>query len=167
MTRFRTLLAAATAAALLLTAMPAQAEKPWVEYKADKFGFSMSVPKGTTFKEKDWKNGWGGVYANYWGVQLWGVAQLGKKHKPGVIETFGALVTQIPFKQWKIVDKGEGKNGFEWHKVARSEQGNFVVFAVYGVGAKGSYLVVLKTTKKSYAKRKDAYDRWYGSVRVF
>lgn len=156
------------AAALLFCAGTGQAKKkrPWVEHHSDKYGISMKVPRGTVFKGKEWKGGWGGIHANYWGVQLWGIAHLGKKHPPGVIETFGAVVTGIPFKQWKIIDKGEGKNGFEWYKAARAQKGKHVVFGLYGVGPRGSYLLVLRTTQKSLARDKEAYLRWYRSIKV-
>ncbi len=151
---------------LSLAAAPAQAKKkvPWVKYEAKKYGFSMKVPKGTKFKEKDWKNGWAGLHANYLGVQLWGLTHKGTKHKVEAFQKFGVVVTGIPGKKWELVEEGKDDNGFEWYKVHRAEKGKHLVFALYGVGPKGSYMLVLKTTKKSFKKDKAPYLRWYNSI---
>ena len=164
----RHLIAAPLAALMLLAAAPSLAKskikKPWTNYFAPFYGFSMKVPKGTKFKEKEWKNGWAGVHANYWGVQLWGVAHKGVKHTVPQFQVFGMIVTGIPGKKWKLVEEGKGTNGFEWFKVHQAKHGKHVVFALYGVGKKGSYMLVLKTTNKSFKRDKEQYLRWYKSI---
>ena len=137
---------------------------PWIKYEAEKYGFSMTVPRGTVFKDKEWKSGWAGLYANYRGVQLWGVTHKGVKHTVPQFQVFGVVVTGIPGKKWKLVEEGKEANGFEWFKVHRAEHGKHVVFALYGVGEKGSYMLVLKTTKKSFTRDKEQYLRWYKSI---
>ena len=176
---------------LAAVAGPAEAKKkhPWIKYEAKKYGFSMKVPKGTRFKDKAWKDGWAGLYANnaeklhpavsgeafhalstsetksnYWSVQLWGLTHKGVKHTVPQFQVFGVLVTGIPGKKWKLVEEGKDANGFKWFKVHQAEHGKYVVFALYGVGEKGSYMLVLKTTKKSFARDKDQYLRWYRSI---
>ena len=51
----------------------------WKTYTAKEYGFSMLVPEGTEMKEKEWSDGWGGLYAEHDGVKLWGLAKLGEK----------------------------------------------------------------------------------------
>lgn len=139
---------------------------PWVKYEAKKYGFSMLVPKGTNFVGKEWKDGWGGLFANYWGVKLWGLAHLGQEHTPAQIEAFGLLVTGIPAKKWKLLEQGKNKNGWKWYRTWKAQRGKALVFGTYGVGSKGSYLLILKTSTRSYAKHKDAYMRWYKNQQV-
>ncbi|MBW1808546.1 MAG: hypothetical protein JRJ87_10160 [Deltaproteobacteria bacterium] len=138
----------------------------WKEAKSEKYGFSMSVPKGTILKAKEWKGGWGGLHANFLGVRLFGIAHLGKKHTAKEIETFGVLVTGIGPKHWKKIDEGRDKNGWEWFKTWKAVRGKLVVLGAYGVGPKGSYLLVLKTSLKSFNRDKAAYMKWYESLRV-
>jgi len=159
--------------AVSLVAVPAVAKGKhkhkhlWVKYEAKEYGFSMNVPRGTKFKEKEWKDGWAGLYANYRGVQLWGLTHKGVKHTVPQFQIFGVLVTGIPGKKWKLVEEGKNDNGFKWYKVHQAEKGKHVVFALYGVGEKGSYMLVLKTTRKSFNKDKDKYLRWYNSINAF
>ena len=162
-------LSALSVAGMLIVASPQATAKehPWIKYEAKKYGFSMMVPKGTRFRGKEWKNGWGGLHANYWGVKLWGIAHLGKKHTAKEIETFALLVTGVPAKKWKLKDQGKEKNGWEWYKTWEARRGKAVFIGAYGVGPKGSYLLVLRTNKKSYARDKAAYLRWYKSLTVF
>ena len=158
--------AAAVVATFTLLGSVAHA-RPWVQYKSDKYGFSMLVPKGTRFVDKEWKKGWAGVRANYWGVRLYGITHKGKQHTPGQIELFGVLVTGVPFKRWKVIDKGKNKRGWNWYKVARATDGKRVALAGYGTGKKGSYLLVLVTTVKSFRRHRAAYRKWARSVTLF
>jgi len=153
-------------AIMMAFSVPARAGK-WKEAKSDKYGFSMQVPRGTVLAGKEWKGGWGGLYGNFFGVKLWGIAHLGKKHTAKQIETFGLLVTKIPPKKWVKIDEGQNKNGWEWYKTWKAEVGKHVVLGAYGVGPRGSYLLVLKTTRKSFEKDQAAYMRWYSSLTVF
>ena len=165
-------IAAMVALTLTFAADPAVARekarsKPtWTTYFAPFYGFSMKVPKGTKFKDKEWKDGWAGVHANYRGVQLWGVTHKGVKHTVPQFQVFGLIVTGIPGDKWEVVEERNGKNGFEWFKVHRAKQGKHVVFALYGVGEKGSYMLVLKITQKSFKQDKEQYLRWYRSITV-
>lgn len=139
----------------------------WTVAKDKKFGFQMSVPKGTVLLGKDWKNGWGGLYGNYRGVQVWGLAQLGKQHRPAAFKLFGVLITGIPGKRWWKIDAGKNQQGFEWYETYRAVDKRRVVLCTFGVGKRGSYMLVLETSRKSYARDKAQYVRWYSSVRVF
>ena len=158
---------AAALAVMLIFAMPASAGGKWKEARSDEYGFSMLVPKGTVLAGKEWKDGWGGLHGNFLGVQLWGIAHLGKKHTAPEIEAFGMLVTGIGPKHWKKIDEGKDSNGWEWYKTWKANKGRHVVLGAYGVGPKGSYLLVLKTTARSFKRDKAAYLKWHRNLRVF
>ncbi len=164
----KTVVAALTICAVLTAAYTPEAEAKgkWVKYEAPaKYGFSMLVPKGTRFKERSWFE-WGGVHANYWGVLLWGIARLGKYHTVKEIERFGVKVTGIPKAKWTQIHSGKKTNGFKWFKSVHATKGKHLFVAVYGVGPKGSYLLVLRTTLKSWARDKPKYIKWYKSINV-
>ena len=58
--------------------IPAFGGEGWVTYRAEEYGFSMLVPEGTKFEEKEYEGGWGALYANYQGIKLWAVGKLGE-----------------------------------------------------------------------------------------
>lgn len=159
-------LGAAMAALVTLAASPALAGN-WKTVRSKKYGYSMQVPKGTVLAAKEWPGGWGGLWGAFWDSRFYGLAQRGKFHKRIAIEIFGVIVTGVPGKHWTLVDKGFNKKGFKWYRAVVARRGKRVALGVYGVGSKGSYLVVLTTNARTYAKHKRAFDRWYRSVSVF
>lgn len=99
-------------------------------------------------------------------MQVWGTAHLGKKHEPAAFQLFGIIVSGIPAKFWKKVDQGKNRNGFEWFHTYKASDGKHVVLGLYGVGKKGSYLLLLKTTQKSFRRDRAKYLRWYKGIRA-
>lgn len=164
MKQFGLKLLVGSCALLFVTSALAQ---DWVQYKADKYGFSMLVPKGTKVAGKDLGGGWGAMVAVNPPSQLMGLAQLGVQSKAAAIEAFGVKLTGIPAKHWKLAEQGKNKNGWKWYKAAVATDGKTMVVAVYGNGAKGSYLLLLKTTVADYAANKAAYEKWGDSLRLF
>jgi hypothetical protein len=141
-------------------------EAEWKTFQSDEYGFRMAVPEKTKMVAGKW-NAWGGFYARLWPVHLWGIAKLGTKHTAAEIEAFGLTVTKTKPKHWKLIAQGKDKQGFEWFKIQKAQWLDHVAIAVYGVGPKGSYLLVLKTKKANYLLFKTAYDRWAQSVQLF
>lgn len=146
----------------------ARADDGWKKFESSEYGFRMEIPEATKLAAASSPSKeWGGLYAKLGVVELWGLARLGTKHKHFDIEAFGIRLTKIPRKQWTLVTSGKDTNGFEAFRIATATVGKYAIGAVYGVGPKGSYLLVLKTTKVDYAKHKQAYERWARSIEVF
>ena len=58
----------------------------WKAYDARAYGFSMLVPTGVNVRERESGGGWGGMYAEFEGVKLYGLAKLGAKESDEDIE---------------------------------------------------------------------------------
>jgi hypothetical protein len=69
-------------------------------------------------------------------------------------------------KQWDRFDAGADMNGWTWYKSFFATQSGRAFVAGYGTGPKGSYFVYLKTTEAALDKNKDAYKKWYNSIRL-
>lgn len=155
----------AAAMGVLLIASTASAG-PWAEYRSEKYGFSMLVPEGTRVTAKDLDDGWAAGVAEKDGVTLWGIARLGAATK-AQIEAFGVTHTGIAAAHWSVIDSGENANGFSWFKTAYVTDGTNALVAVYGVGPRASYLLILATTVADYERNKTEYTRWYKNLRAF
>ena len=93
------------AAALLLSAGVAAASE-WTQYEAKAYGFSMLIPVGAAVRERESAGGWGGMYASFEGVKVYGLARLGTKESDTDIERFAVQVIGIPASQWTMIDAG-------------------------------------------------------------
>lgn len=138
----------------------------WSTYSADDYGFSMLVPEGTTIETKQWKGGWGGLVGESEGVTVIGVAKLGAPESAEDIEAFGVEVTGIPASRWTQIDKGSG-NGWSWYRTVEARDGSKLVFGGYGVGPRGSYLLILVTTPEDFKTYRADYDTWYESIELY
>lgn len=138
----------------------------WETYKADTYGFSMLIPKGTQIRTKEWAGGWGGLVGTHDGVTVYGVAKLGAPESSKDIESFGVKLTGIPDGAWTEIDKGSG-NGWAWYRTVQATQGTQLVFGGYGVGPKGSYLLLLVTTASDFEEYRAEYEKWYNSIRLY
>lgn len=146
------------------TAAPPQSG--WVTYKADHYGFSMLVPKGTKITEKSSTQGWACLSGEYQGVKAFGYAELGIHHSRKSIESFGVKVTKIPAKHWTEIDKGKTRGRWTWYRTVKAALGNVVYVGTYGIGPRGSYMLLLKTTQSDYAEDPAAYKKWYESLKL-
>ncbi len=152
---------------LLWLSIPASAGEGWVKYKSDDYGFSMLVPEGTKFQEKEYEGGWGALYANYQGIQVLALGKMGAPEKPEAIEKYGVKITGVPGEYWKVIDKGKDSNGWKWYYTVKASDGKKVAYGGYGVGPKGSYLLVLITSKTDFEENYNDYLKWYKSIRLF
>jgi hypothetical protein len=137
----------------------------WATYKSPDYGFSMLIPEGTTTVTKEWGGGWGGFQGTHDGVTVLGVAKLGEQALPADIEKFGIQVTGIPAENWTEVDKGSG-DGWNWYKTVKATKGTELVYGGYGTGPKGSYLLLIITTKSDFTEYRAEYEKWYNSIRL-
>ena len=160
----------AVAAALALVlgwSFTAMAQLGWSSYRSDKYGFTMLAPPGVRFTERELGGGWGTLEATHEGIKFLGIAKLGEWAKPEEIETFGVRVTGVAPALWKQIDKGTNQDGWTWWRTVEATDGRVLLFGVYGIGAKGSYLILLQTTVKDYEEHKADYRKWYDSITLF
>ena len=85
---------------LMLTMMTTALAADWKHYESKPFGFSMLVPTGVTVREREWGDGWGGLYAEFEGVKLYGRAKLGPRESDGDIEKYALRIIGIPASAW-------------------------------------------------------------------
>ena len=149
-----------------MAAMATAFASDWKYYETKPFGFSMLVPAGVTVREREWGDGWGGLYAEFEGVRLYGRAKLGARESDDAIEKYALRIIGIPAASWTKVDSGTNARGFQRYRTFRAMDGAKMVFGAYGVGAKGNYLLYLETTPADYNEHKADYDKWYESIRL-
>lgn len=151
----------------LFLASSASAGETWVTFKSAKYGISMLLWKSAVLKSKEEKGGWGMLEAKRGDAVIWAIAKLGKPHTADEIEDYGIQVTGVASKYWKLISKTERTNGWVWTRVYEASDAKWVIRAVLGVGPKGSYLLILKTTKVDEQANRDAYAGWVKSVKLF
>jgi len=138
----------------------------WVKYDAKEHGFSMLVPTGTKFTEKEYGGGWGELWAEHEGIKLYGLAKKNEVATADEIEKIGVKLTGIASSSWKTIYQGKNKGGWKWYKTVEASKNGKLVIADYGVGSKSSYLLVLITTEEDYQEYKADYVKWYESIVV-
>lgn len=138
----------------------------WREYTAADYGFSMLVPAGTMMATREFGGGWGGLVGEHDGTSVIGVAKLGSQEQAADIEAFGVSVTGIPAARWTLIDEGAG-NGWKWYRTVSAKEGSKQVFGGYGVGPRGSYLLILVTTPEDFGAYRSDFDAWYESIKLF
>lgn len=161
--RIVTRLGAGLAALLLATAAAAG---DWTYYEAKKYGFSMLVPAGTSLRTQEWSGGWGGISGAHEGVRFHGQAKLGAKESNEDIEKYALKLIGVPAGAWVRTDQISNTRGWERAQVFKANVGSRLLFGMYGVGAKGNYLLYLDTTPEDYMNHKKDYDKWYESIRL-
>ncbi|MBI2901845.1 MAG: hypothetical protein HYY17_16795 [Planctomycetes bacterium] len=156
----------AALAVLAGTGAVASPSDEWSEYGCEKYGFTMLVPKGTEWAEKEYENGWGGLYARTEDAEFFGIARLGTWTSLEEIERFGVEATGVPAEAWKKIDAGKDKGGWREYRTYGCEHEGVVVFAAVGTGPSGSYLLFLKTTAECAQKNAKQYETWYRNVKL-
>ena len=127
----------------------------------------MLIPDTTTLIERRHPNGWGTLRAVYRATEIHVFVKLGAEADQTEIEQFAWRVTKIPPQNWKVIDKGKGAKGFKWFRTTRTYAGLKVAYGIYGVGPRGSYMLLLYTDIDSFEENKDAFMKWYDSITVF
>jgi hypothetical protein len=142
------------------------ASDDWAEYKDEHYGFEMKMPHDTKYVEKEAKDGWAYLHAEKDHVEFLALTKQGTEAKAEDIEKFGVKFTGIAASHWKEIDKGKDHNGWKWWKSVEVSDGKNLLYGGYGVGPKGSYMLLLKTTEADYAAHKANYKAWYESIKL-
>ena len=152
---------------VLAAPMAGAQDQGWGVYRADDYGFSMLMPIGTSYEEREYGGGWAELRAEYDGVKFYALVKLGENATAEEIERLGVDLTGIPDRYWSTIDKGRDENGWVWYRtVEASSQGRLVVGG-YGIGRRGSYLLILETTERDYRDYKSDYKDWYNSIHLY
>jgi hypothetical protein len=152
--------------ALVGASARAEVDGDWEIYHSEKFGFQMRVPADARAKAKEWSDGWAGLYLKHASLELWGLARPGKHYSAEEIERYAVKLTGVPDRHWKEIDKGENVHGWRWYQSVLATRGDVALVGGYGTGPKGSYLLILKTTRSDYEAHRADYDKWYRSLRI-
>jgi hypothetical protein len=139
----------------------------WGVYNDDKYGFAMLMPVGTVFAEREFGDGWAELFAEHDGVKFYALTKLGTYASPEEIEALGVKLTGISGNYWKQINSGKGENGWTWFRTVEAGLGERLVFGDYGLGPRGSYLIVVDTTETDYRHYKSDYKEWYRSIRLY
>ena len=139
----------------------------WGTYRADEYGFSMLMPAGTRFVEREYGGGWAELFAEHEGVKVYALTRLGEFATAEEIEALGIQLTGIPDHYWRLINEGANQNGWTWYRTVEASDGHTLVVGDYGTGTRGSYLIVLITSEADYRAYKSDYIDWYNSIRVF
>ncbi|MFT7580735.1 MAG: hypothetical protein ACI9MR_002408 [Myxococcota bacterium] len=156
-------LAALTFSATVSAGPPAA----WQEFKSDQYGFKMRLPEGATMDAKTFESGWEGLFARAGDDEFYAVTKPGAKLTRQQIEVLGRTVIGIPATNWRTTGSAENELGFKWYRTVRAREGDQMVYARYGDGPKGPYVMVLKTSEERSRLYWFAYLAWGRSIQVY
>jgi len=153
-------------ALICLMGFVAAANADWRVEKSDEYGIGMLVPSDMKMAAKaDGK--WAGFYGKLGVVEIFGLVNKGTFSKDEEIGEFAIKISGVPANAWKEVDKGQNAAGWKWWRTFQATDGKNLVYALYGHGPKGSYLIFLSTTVADYTANKAAYLKWYNSITLY
>jgi len=138
----------------------------WVKYDSPEYGFSMLVPAGAKVQEQRLAPKRGMLIWEHGPVSVMAMPRLNYKATPEELEKHAVSVTGMAEKDWKAIGKGRHERGWVWWKAAMASPGGIRQIIEYGVGAKGTYLMVLTINDKYFHRHRAAYRRWYRSIRL-
>lgn len=155
-----------SALAVLSAASATAQAGPWKRHRSKKLGFSMPVPRGTAFTETSWPGGWGGLAADRDGLKLLVAVKPGEKKTAAQIEALAHRLSGIADKHWTVKRTRKARGGWGWFNIARASHGKNVAHAVYGLGPRGTYLMLALTSPAGARKHRAALARWTRGVRL-
>ena len=75
-------------------------------------------------------------------------------------------VSGVAREHWTVIKTVKARGGWVWYCPARAAHGGKVVRAVYGLGRRGAFLMVLVTGKVEARRSRSAHARWARTVRL-
>ncbi len=136
----------------------------WKLYSDADYGFKMLMPADSKITTKENDSGWGELQVTKDKIKFYALCKLGEAVSAKDMEAYGLKITGSKAVNWKVIDKGENSKGWEWYATVYAHEGDHVVFGAYGVGPKGNYLCLLKTTLSDFKAHHYDYVTWYESV---
>ena len=150
---------------LLMASIATSAD--WRHYESKVYGFSMMIPEMTSLAEKRPDKGWGSLRAVYLQTEILVLVKLGSNAEEIEFRSIAMQLTGIMPGDWKIVDQGRQVRGFNWFKTLNIYRGATVIYGIYGVGQRGSYVFMLRTDPAHFDEHKPEFTRWYESIMLF
>ena len=158
---------AAMVAGLMLIAVNVSADTAqWREFKWKQFGIALQAPSQTAFVMRERDDGWGELHGSAGQAYFRIICKLDVQATEPQIQAYAEKEFGVSSKQWEIFDAGAETNGWNWYKSFFATQTGEAFVAGYGTGTKGSYLVYLKTTETALDQNREAYKKWYHSIRL-
>ncbi len=156
------------ACSLLLAATipPVAHAAPLRRHVARALGFEVFIPAGARVEDRSWAGGWVGMQAHTAPVQVTGATIPGQRITAWQMRAFAEQLSGIPHDRWIVENTYKARSGWTWYCTARAEQGDAVARAVYGVGLKGTFLLLLVTDVADARRSRAAYTRWTRTTRL-
>ena len=166
--RFR-LTAALIASFMLFQTTPTLAhvfDEAWETVNYEKHGFSMLMPSDSYVAaiESELKDGWVTLRGNMDGAFFLGLASANVEAGPSELDTLRAKLADWPQMSWKVIDEDEDTSGWTWYRTFRAAIHGDSFFGGYGVGAKGSYVFLVKTSDADFVTHRTDYAKWFESI---
>lgn len=163
------LTAALIATFTLIQTAPAHAhvlDEVWEIVNYEKYGFSMLLPADThvTAFESELGDGYVTLRGNMEGAFFLGLAGANVEAATADLDALRAKLTDWPQKSWEVIDENEDKSGWTWYRTFRAAIHGDSFFGGCGVGAKGSYIFLVRTSDADFATHRADYTRWFESI---
>ena len=65
---------------------------------------------------------------------------------------------------WEVIDEDEDTSGWTWYRKFRAVIHGDSFFGGYGVGTKGSFVFLVKTSDADFATHRTDYTKWFESI---
>jgi hypothetical protein len=161
-----------TAWALLLfglSALPAGAAPPWIEYRNEELGVQMLVPPGV--KPVTQIGGASGsvLFRAGKATTVAAVVGIGPQQPIDRLREYGVSVTRVPAGDWTRVGDPmrDTPAGFSYAESWTASDGKGLLIAILGHGPRGSYVIFVITSVDEYKKGQPEFVRWAESIKVF
>ena len=139
----------------------------WVFYKSDDFGFQLRLHKGTRFMETDFGEGWVGKTGVFNTIRYLIAVNTGPQQTEINIQQSLAKIINIPAEQWNKLKEGKNNSGWEWYKVIKALKDETLYLGGYGLGSKGNYIILMKTSNSDFEANETEYLEWFSSIELF
>lgn len=151
---------------VVVGANPARGAGGWKRHREARLGFSMLVPRGGEVTRRTWAGGWRGIQINHRRATLFGVTMPGKKNTADMIRALAERLSGVERRHWTVIKTVKARRGWVWYCPASAAHGRKVVRAVYGLGRRGTFLMLLITDRGEARKSRSAHRRWARSVHL-
>ena len=141
-------------------------DEVWETVDYEKQGFSMLMPSESYVAafESELKDGWVTLRGNMEGAFFLGLASANVEAVPPELDALRAKLADWPQMSWEVIDEDEDTSGWTWYRTFRAAIHGDSFFGGYGVGAKGSYVFLVKTSDADFATHRTDYTKWFESI---
>jgi hypothetical protein len=139
-------------------------DEVWEHSDYEKFGFSMLMPSDSYVAASEPEDGWVTLRGNMEGAFFLGLASANVQASPATLDALRAKLSDWPTMSWEVIDEGEDSAGWKWYRTFRAGIHGDTFFGGYGVGARGSYVFLVKTSDGDFATHRTDYATWFESI---